>query len=168
MYEFSPGFVALADEIAPDYITVAYGTNDWSMGKKEAWHKNKKYVRKAITAFVVTSLVTTALQSVFDAFRDYDEDDKDEEYWAKLLMENFLLNMSFLNKIPYLNNIFSIISGFTPSRVDTDWMGNSVKGIKEIGKLFAGEGSSHKAIVYILKTLSDMSGIAGYNLYRDL
>jgi hypothetical protein len=138
------------------------------MGKKAAREKNQKYIRKAITAYVITNVVTTLIASVFDAFRDYDEEDKDEEYIAKLMLENFALNSSFINKIPYVNLIISIAQGFSASRVETDWMESTVKGIKEIFKLFSGEGSGEKAFKHLLKALSDATGIAGYNIYRDV
>jgi hypothetical protein len=139
-----------------------------SMGKKAAKEKNKKYMRKVITAYVVTNVVTSALQSLFDAFRDYDEDDKDEEYWAKLMAENFANNTSFLNKIPYINVFGSIVSGFSASRVETDWMESTVKSAREMFKIISGEGSGEKLFKNLLKALSDATGIAAYNIYRDV
>ncbi len=37
---FFPELAAAKDPTDPDYITVAYGTNDWSVGNKEAFDKN--------------------------------------------------------------------------------------------------------------------------------
>jgi hypothetical protein len=142
-----------------------YGTQK---AKKIAWKNNKKQIFRSITAFVVTNAVSAALQSAFDAFRNYDDDDKDGEYIAKLFFTNFLFNLSWLNKIPYLNSFTSIIQGFTPTRVDTDWMNDLMKMGKEAYKVFNGEGASEKLVRYGLKTLSDVSGIAFYNAYRDL
>jgi hypothetical protein len=158
---------ALSFNMAMD-VFVGYELDKRSMGKKAAKDKNRKYQRKAITAFVATNVVTTILQSVFDAFRDYDEEDKDEEYWTKLMLTNFLSNTSVLNKLPYISNISSILQGFTPSRVDTDWMVSAVKAGREMYKLFTGEGSTEKAIKNALKVLSDSTGIAAYNVYRDI
>jgi hypothetical protein len=158
---------ALSFNMAMD-VFVGYELDKRSMGKKAAKEKNRKYRRKAITAFIATNVVTTILQSVFDAFRDYDEEDKDEEYWTKLMLTNFLSNTSVLNKLPYISNISSILQGFTPSRVDTDWMVSAVKAGKEMYKLFTGEGSTEKAIKNALKVLSDSTGIAAYNVYRDI
>ena len=148
-------------------LYVSYKLDTRRMGKEAAKTKHQKYIRKAITAYVMTNVVTTMLATAFDAFRDYDEEDKDEEYIAKLMIENFATNTSFINKIPYVNLLISIASGFSASRVETDWMESAVKGTKEIFKLLAGEGSREKAFKYLLKALSDATGIAGYNLYRD-
>jgi hypothetical protein len=157
----------LSFSMATDVFT-SYVLDKRSMGKEKAKEKNKKYMRKAITAFIVTNVVTSALQTLFDAFRDYDEDDKDEEYWRKLMLGNFASNVSLLNKIPYINLMVSVIQGFTPSRTDTDWMTNTMRAFKEIYKLFNGEGSSEKALRNTLKALSDSTGIAAYNVYRDI
>ena len=135
---------------------------------KEAMRKNGKYVRKAITAYVMTNIVTTVLQSLFDAFRDYDEDDKDEKYWAKLMLENFAVNSSMFAKIPYINLFVSTLQGFTASRADTDWMNSTVKTGKEIYKLMTGSGDPEKLLKYLLKAGSDVTGIAAYNVYRDI
>lgn len=37
---FFPALAELRDPIEPDYITVAYGTNDWSKGNKERFEQN--------------------------------------------------------------------------------------------------------------------------------
>ena len=149
-------------------LFVSYKLDSRRMGKEAAKQKHGKYIRKGITAYVVTNVLTTVIASMFDAFRDYDEEDKDEEYITKLMLENFATNTSFINKIPYINLFVSIISGFSPSRVETDWMESASKGVKELYKLMTGEGSGEKAFKYLLKALSDSTGIAGYNLYRDV
>lgn len=136
--------------------------------RKNAMQKNGKYIRKAITAYVVTNIVTSVLQSVFDAFRDYDEDDKDEEYWAKLMLENFAVNSSMFAKIPYINLFVSALQGFTASRADTDWMNSTIKAGKEIYKLMSGSGDPEKLLRYMLKAGSDVTGVAAYNVYRDV
>ena len=148
-------------------LFVSYKLDSRRMGKEAAKQKNGKYIRKAITAYVVTNIVTSALATMFDAFRDYDEEDKDEEYITKLFLENFATNTSVINKIPYINLFVSIISGFSASRVETDWMEATTKSIKELYKVITGEGSGEKAFKYMLKALSDGTGISVYNLYRD-
>jgi hypothetical protein len=157
----------LSLNMAMDIFT-SYELDKRSMGKKEAKAKNKKYMRKAITAFIVTNVATSLLQSVFDAFRDYDEDEKDEEYWLKLMLTNFLSNSSVIGKTPYGNILMSVLQGFTPSRMDVDWLNSLVKTGKEVKKLFEGEGSTEKLIKNSLKALSESTGIAVYNVYRDI
>ena len=40
---FFPTLAQLKDDIEPDYITVAYGTNDWAHSPKEVFDKNSKH-----------------------------------------------------------------------------------------------------------------------------
>lgn len=46
---FFPALAALKDPIDPDYITVAYGTNDWSKGDKEAFETKCEGFYKALS-----------------------------------------------------------------------------------------------------------------------
>ena len=157
----------LSFNLAMDAFT-SYELDKRSVGKEKANEKNNKYIRKVITAYIITNVVTATLQSLFDAFRDYDEDEKDEEYWMKLMLTNFASNSSVLGKTPLGNIILSVLQGFTPARMDVDWLNSFVKTGKQVYKLFTGEGNSEKAVRNALKTLSDSTGIAVYNVYRDI
>ena len=46
---FFPTLAQLKDDIEPDYITVAYGTNDWAHSPKEVFDKNSELFYKAIS-----------------------------------------------------------------------------------------------------------------------
>ena len=157
----------LSFNLAMDAFT-SYELDKRSVGKEKAKEKNKKYIRKVMTAYIITNVVTATLQSLFDAFRDYDEDEKDEEYWMKLMLTNFASNSSVLGKTPLGNIVLSVVQGFTPARMDVDWLNSFVKTGKQVYKLFTGEGNSEKAVRNALKTLSDSTGIAVYNVYRDI
>jgi hypothetical protein len=161
-------------------------------GKEYSFNKNKKRTRKAITAYAVTGLVTAALQTMFDAFRDYDEEDKDEKYILMSLLSNFLSNVSFAEKIPYINfisdattegfaSIYDIVTGakkgdkiskyftaFEASRMETSWITSYVSALKELAKLTTEDGDWEKVLKNILKALSDSTGVAAYNIYRDV
>ena len=47
---FFPALALTRDEIEPDYITVAYGTNDWSRNNKERFEKNCKEFYENLSA----------------------------------------------------------------------------------------------------------------------
>ena len=139
------------------------------LAKRSGEKVDKKYIRKSITAYVVTNVVASAVQSAMNALRDTDDDEeKDEEYWIKLFMTNFALNSSFFNKLPYWNQIFSLLQGFDANRVDVDWMSKLVKSGEEIVKLTNGKGSAWRLTKYLTGALSDASGIAAYNALRDI
>lgn len=46
---FRPALAELSDEIDPDYITVAFGTNDWNKKEKEAFEKNSAAFYEALS-----------------------------------------------------------------------------------------------------------------------
>ena len=46
---FFPELAELSDEIDPDYITVAFGTNDWNKKEKEAFDKNSAAFYEALS-----------------------------------------------------------------------------------------------------------------------
>ena len=46
---FFPTLAELKDSIEPDYITVAYGTNDWSKTQKDVFEKNSKLFYEALS-----------------------------------------------------------------------------------------------------------------------
>ena len=47
---FFPALALARDDIDPDYITVAYGTNDWSRNNKERFEKNSKSFYENLSA----------------------------------------------------------------------------------------------------------------------
>ena len=137
------------------------------LAKRMGEKVDKKHIRKTITAYTVTNIVAAAVQTLMSAFRDID-DDKEEDYYWWLMLQNIGLNTSYLNKLPWINQIFSVLQGFDSKRMDTEWMDKAVKSASEVLKLMDGKGSVEKMIRYGLGSLSDATGIAGYNLYRDV
>ena len=138
-------------------------------GKEYSHKKNKKRIRKTIIAYATTGIATAALQTTFDALMDFDEDDKDEEYILELLLGNFLKNVSFLEKVPYINLVSSFVSGFSASRMEADWMEKGVKFLRMIPKIIDGqEGSEEKAFRYLLDALSNATGVGAYAIYQQV
>jgi hypothetical protein len=176
-------------------VTDAYTTyklDSYSMGKKASWKKNKKYVGKSVAAYVTTSFVTSILQTLFDAFRDTDEEDKDAEYYAMHMLANSLNNFSILKKIPVIS-VFSDVAASTFAKItdvafDTklskyikyygesslplDWVGDLGDSIVYLVKWLAGGCENgeqlEKALKGLASGLSDYTGIGVYNFKRDL
>ena len=147
---------------------ITYNLDKKRMGKEKAIKKNGKYIRKTVTAYIVTNVVSALIASAFDALRDIEDEDKDEKYYIKLILNNLYDDMSILNKLPYINIFFSAINGFSASRTDAQWIEEAVNSIKRWGRFFTGDGSAEKAFKESLKTFSDISGMGIYNIYRDM
>jgi hypothetical protein len=139
---------------------VQYNLDKKSLGKNEARKKNGKKIRKTITAYVMVNALAALVESGFDALRDDDDEEMDIAEFMKLYFKNFDLDLRVGNKLPVVKELYSILQGYSSSRMDTQWM-------EYIYKL-AKTDNVEKGIKYSLRLLSDLSGIAFYNAYRDI
>lgn len=76
---YCPGLAACKDDFTPDYITVAYGTNDWSNKSREELEKNSRLFYEnlqknypGVPTFVLTPLwrATRDMEKPFGSFDD--------------------------------------------------------------------------------------------------
>jgi hypothetical protein len=139
------------------------------LGTKEAVKRNRSKVSKVLLAYTVTNAMAALIESGFDVFRDDDDEEMDIEEFLKIYFKNFAVDMSIGNKLPYVKELYSILQGYSSSRMDTQWMEHMVSAGTTWVKIFSGEGEGKggKAIKQTLRVLSELSGIAFYNLYRD-
>ncbi len=136
-------------------------------GKKEAKKRNSKKIRKVVTAYVITNAVAALVESGFDILRDDDDEEKDVAKYMKLYLKNFALDMSIGNKLPYIKEAYSILQGYSSSRMDTQWIVYTYNTASNFKKILDGEGDWEKAIKNLIKAASDLSGLPGYNIFRD-
>lgn len=141
-------------------MAIQFSLDKKTIGKKEAWKKNGKKILKVITSYVVTNAVAALVESAFDAYRDNDDEEDSIEDFLKAYLKNFALDISIGNKLPIVKEMYSVFQGYSSSRMDTQWM-------EYIYGIFNAK-SVDKKVKYGLKALSDISGLAFYNLYRDL
>ena len=149
-----------------DMVT-QYKRDEQVLGKKEAKKKNRKKVRKVVTAYVITNAVAALVESGFDVFREDDDEEMDLAEFMKLYLKNFALDMSIGNKLPYVKEVYSTMQGYSSSRMDTQWLMSVNYVIKDITKIIEGEGNWQKFIKDTTKAMSYMSGLPFYNIYRD-
>lgn len=136
-------------------------------GKKGAMKRNGGKIARAMTIYTVTSAVSQILTTAMQAFRD-DDDEKEFEDYLKMYLTNFALDWAIIGKLPYIKEALNYAQGYSSSKVETVWMVSAFKAAKYWAKAFSGEGGAAKAIENSLKTISYLSGVAGYNQYRDL
>lgn len=158
-------------------ITVAYNMVNEALvdakldvkrnGKEGAFKRNAKNIAMTLTAYTLTSAVSQIVATAISAFRD--DEEKDFEELLKMYFTNFLADWVLIGKIPYIKEALNYAQGYSSTRVDTLWFDSAAKAIKYWAKAFEGkEGSGGKAIKETLKSLSYLSGVPGYNQYRDL
>jgi len=174
----SPDGMAKSLTMFASELTVAYNIVSESFveahldvrknGKKGSLKRNGGKIARALTIYTVTSAFSQILATAIQAYRD-DEEEKEFEDYLKMYLSNFLLDWAIIGKLPYIKEALNYAQGYSSSRVETVWMDSFFKAARYWEKAFSGkEGASRKAIEESLKTISYLSGIAGYNQYRDL
>lgn len=136
---------------------------------KGAFKRNFKKNSRVFTAYVVTNIVAAAVESCFDVFRNDDDEEDDLVEFAQHYLTNVMSDLSIIGKIPYLKEIPSLIQGYSPSRMDTQWMESFAYAGAAWWKVLSGdgEGKGIKAVEHSLKAFSSVSGLAFFNVYRD-
>lgn len=132
---------------------------------KEALRDNRRKVARVLEAYTVTNIVTAILEAVISAFRE--EDELEEGEMIKMMLQNFASNMSVIGKIPYLKDIVSIFSGYSPSRLDTQGVQSLYYALKSVQKNLEGEGSVLNTFRHLLKAYSSLEGLGFWNAYKD-
>ena len=150
---------AIAYNMLMDMV-MQYSQDKKTLGKEEAKKKNGKKIRKVIAAYTITNVVAALVESGFDAYRDDDDDEEMLEQFMVNYLKNFSLDMSIGNKLPYIKEAYSVLQGYSSSRMDTQWMEYVY------GTLTA--NNFEKFLKNGLKLGSNITGFAFYNLYRDL
>ena len=151
-------------------VVTQYNRDTKEFGKKEAKKRNFKKTRKVIAAYVMTNAMAALIESGFDVLRDDDDEEMDMAVFMKDYLKNFAFDMSIGNKLPVIKEAYSIMQGYSSSRMDTQWLGY-LKKIFDITRKIAegkGEGKGDDFVKYLLKFGSDLSGYAFYNAYRDI
>ena len=124
---------------------------------------NPKFMARAITSCLASSLINSALVSVVYAMRD----DDDEEYWKKYLStlgETAIDNINPLNMIPYIKDIWSLVEGYRVSRSDlTLWQ----EIVWDINRLNKNGFAEFEDWVDVIASISQVTGIPFKNLLRD-
>lgn len=141
----------------------------------------RRLVFKAFGNFAIVSLTVTALESLFDAIRDDDDDEFTDKYLSATI-ENLVSNMNLLNNIPVIANISQTITyllgvgyGASSSGLETQWLTNiqnaykswydvinEYRGVQNTSK------TAYKAIYDTIKAVSSATGLPFGNLLREL
>ena len=144
-----------------------YSLDARRMGKKEAVKKNASRVARILYAYTMTNAVAALVESVFDAYRDDDDEELTWMKFAQIYLSNFGSDMSITAKLPYIKELHSLIKGYSVSRSEFAWAESSYKAITGIMKNLQGKGQPSATIKNLLKSISYLSSLPIYNIYRD-
>ena len=170
--------------------------------REKAWEKSKDAVGKAAAAYTATAVLSAVVESLIDAARDDDEyanflerfaekllgfnpKDPDSSLWENIkeipngnLLEDLLIH----NKLPVIKDFFSMLSGQSSSRLDTEWMASIIKALgiayeslalrmgwqEEPTKItYKGNMTGWGKLYNILRGASQVSGLPLANALRD-
>lgn len=129
--------------------------------------------RVALT-FVATSISTAAAAAIADAFRDDDDKDEDgnERKWIDKYFDALGVNVvdavNPLNLVPYIKDIWSMVQGYTPTRMDLAGIYSLVNSALSWQKYFAGDSkkSVYKLMSDSVKAISKTFGVPAGSLLR--
>lgn len=161
------------------YDMLMSAVEDCAMKKPDAGKKLRR-------AFVVYSL-SIAFQAALGGLADAARDDDDDERWLEKYGEAILRNMfgvdldspkfrevlagdwNPLNNMPIIKEIFSLLEGYEPTRMDLQGMEKFIQSVNRFQKIFTGKGDfSYKDFYSICQAASQLLGIPISNIVRTV
>ena len=159
---------AFMSEPTKSYNMIYRSYFDFLRSDKKNKAKAAKKIGKTAMIFTLSSAATAAASAVISAMRD-DEDKKYSEKYAEAFVDDFVGNVNPANMIPVIKDIGSIFEGYDVSRSDMTAVQEFKWAIDKLKKIVKGESTETipSLIVYSLKPISTITGIAFDNLVRD-
>lgn len=162
-------------------LDAAMGIQEVNRRGGNGWKAQGGKLLRAFTVFASTAAASALVESLFDAFRDDDDEDAITKFinalfGEKLLDGNLGQNLLPIGSLPYLKDAVSILQGYSNERMDTEFISKIVNTAKiwaETYKLETGElDKATKVTSYgsmttwgkVYKTLDALSSTAGLPL----
>ena len=162
-------------------LDAAMGIQEVNRRGGNGWKAQGGKLLRAFTVFASTAAASALVESLFDAFRDDDDEDAITKFINALFGEKFLdgnlgQNLLPIDSLPYLKDAVSILQGYSNERMDTEFISKIVNAAKiweETYKLETGElDKATKVTSYgsmttwgkVYKTLDALSSTAGLPL----
>ena len=145
---------------------IQYNADKRRTGSKgTALKRNGKKILRASTAYVFTTLVAAAAGALPDTLRDDEEEKSLETYFANV-GENALSDV--LGMIPLLKDVFSVMQGYSATRMDEQYIASVWSAYKNVMKSVEEGELTYKTFYSIMKAISQVTGIPVSNLMRDV
>lgn len=154
-------------------------------GAQTAWKKCGGQIARALGVYTVSAALQAVVESIPDAWRDDDEymtfmEKWLEKFWGEesFLDGNLASELNPLNKLPVIKDLLSALEGHSSTNMSTEGLSSAVKFLNTSWdkiQYWLGEtdGSDIKVtdwgwIYQGLKAVSQLVGIPGYNIVRDV
>ena len=130
---------------------------------KNATPENKRKVLRAVSAFVVTTVVNSAIKSIVDSIRDDDDEKNFLEKWFKYFISGVWQEP--FSMIPIVKDIVSIAQGYNVDRMDMSGIADIISSVTRAIK--GGQTAGYSGFDIILSAVN-ASGIGAKNMFREL
>lgn len=130
---------------------------------KHATPENKRKVLRAVSAFVVTTVVNSAIKSIVDSMRDDDDEKNFLEKWFKYFISGVWQEP--FSMIPIVKDIVSIAQGYNVDRMDMSGIADIISSVTRAIK--GGQTAGYSGFDIILSAVN-ASGIGAKNMFREL
>ncbi len=154
-------------------------------GAQTAWKKCGGRIARALGVYTVSAALQAVVESIPDAWRDDDEymtfmEKWLEKFWGEesFLDGNLASELNPLNKLPVIKDLLNALEGHSSTNMSTEGLSSAVKFLNTSWdkiQYWLGEtdGSDIKVtdwgwIYQGLKAVSQLAGIPGYNVVRDV
>ena len=137
-----------------------------------AWKKNKKNILRTISVYCIGQILTAAVQSAADAWRDDDEEQDFGEKFMEAFLGNLIDELMPFNKLPVMNTFYELSKmllgkfgvdtyGNAPTSIIAQWYDSLAKGAEIFYDVTTNEKSGYKHYAWIYKLLQAVSGMTG-------
>lgn len=130
---------------------------------KNATPENKRKVLRAVSAFVVTTVVNSAIKSIVDSIRDDDDEKNFLEKWFKYFISGVWQEP--FSMLPIVKDIVSIAQGYNVDRMDMSGIADIISSVTRAIK--GGQTAGYSGFDIILSAVN-ASGIGAKNMFREL
>lgn len=128
--------------------------------------QNPKKFFRVVSSVISATLFNAALKSIITATRDDDEEKTNLEKYIAQVVGNFMNDLNPATLVPFVRDIYSLLTGYDVSRSDMDMVSNLIDAIK---KCTSGDSVSlDKKITSLAGALGDFLGIPAKNIIRDI
>jgi len=147
-------------------------------GVEDMREKSGKRTARAVTAFLLSALATSAAAAVVDAMRKNNDDEDWWETWLNNLKENMADNINPFNLLPVVKDLSAAIYnqitgtstyGQSGNRFDIEAISSVMNAVNAWQKMLEGESNKtpYGFVLTNLKPISQITGIPAYNLVKD-
>ena len=141
---------------------------------KAAWAKTGKYIGKAVAVYSIGQLAAAFLESLWDAWRD-DDDEEFGEKFADAFVENSILDLVPFNKIPIVSDVFEAalamfdVGFYSSDKMSTTWLTQAVSAADAWKDVLSGNSSTtaYDALYKSVRALSSYYGVSFSGVMRE-